>query len=92
MATTTFEHRIGDWLRQRRGQVDGVQVTVTEQQSMTIPADVQCLQVVSGGAWISYHGRDIILRPGDVFEFDGSRYPAVVTALNHRPVTLLLGN
>ncbi|MFN8417631.1 MAG: hypothetical protein U0528_00045 [Anaerolineae bacterium] len=48
--------------------------------SLQIKLGQEVVRVVSGCAWISYEGKDIVLTAGDQQQFERGRFNAVITA------------
>ena len=46
----------------------------------------QILRVVSGTAWVSMNGEDIILQPGEELNLSNCRHDAVVSATGNEPL------
>jgi hypothetical protein len=65
-------------------------LTVTENQHYTLSREVTSIRVLSGAAWISHLGKDIVLERGRTLELQPQRDIAIVTSLNHKPVELEL--
>ena len=53
---------------------------------LRIPRDRQHLHVLSGTAWISVAGRDIVVSHGSCAKLVRSRYPALVSGLGGQPL------
>lgn len=68
----------------------GPQVTVTEEDAYFLPDEMTTVEVVSGKAWISYNGQDMVLGPGGRIVFPQQRPSVIITALELRPVTVRL--
>ena len=52
-----------------------------------VPHGYRCLQVSSGKAWISYKGRDHLLKAGDELCFDRHSEEAVISSTGKAPLT-----
>ncbi len=48
----------------------------------------QVLRVVSGHAWITMDGKDIVLKRGDELTLNQGTHPAVISAAGLRPVVV----
>ncbi|MBZ0287922.1 MAG: DUF2917 domain-containing protein [Anaerolineae bacterium] len=46
----------------------------------------QVLRIVSGSAWVSMEGEDIVLNPGDELKLSHGRHEAVVSPVGHEPL------
>jgi hypothetical protein len=46
----------------------------------------QVLRVVSGTAWVSMDGEDVILKPGEEIKLSHGRYSAVVSSADDEPL------
>jgi hypothetical protein len=55
---------------------------------LRIPRNKQRLHVLSGTAWISASGRDIVASPGSCVKIGRPRHPALVSALGGGPLLL----
>ena len=55
-----------------------------------VPHGYRCLQVSSGKAWISYKGRDHLLKAGDELCFDRHSEEAVISSTGKAPLTFLI--
>jgi hypothetical protein len=53
---------------------------------LRIPRDRQHLHVLSGTAWISAAGRDMVAAPGSCAKLGRTRHPALVSALGIQPL------
>ncbi|MGA2612055.1 MAG: hypothetical protein ABSG38_01205 [Spirochaetia bacterium] len=53
---------------------------------LRVPRDRQHLHVLSGTAWISAAGRDIVAPLGSCVKLVRSRYPALVSGLGGQPL------
>ena len=65
-------------------------LTVKENQHYTVSNPITSIRVLSGSAWISYLGQDIVLKRDETLEIEPHRDIAVVTSLGHKPVELEL--
>jgi hypothetical protein len=65
-------------------------MTIHENQHFTLPNKVTSIRVRSGKAWISYLGKDIVLKAGETLEIESGRDIAIVTSLGYKPVELQL--
>jgi hypothetical protein len=64
-------------------------VTVNEKQSYTLPREVTSIRVLSGTAWISHLGDNILLYRGQTMQFK-PEHLVVITSAGFRPVQLEL--
>ncbi|MGO8949619.1 MAG: hypothetical protein ACLQUY_18605 [Ktedonobacterales bacterium] len=48
----------------------------------------QTIHVVSGCAWITWEGEDVLLMTGQEKEFGSSKYPALISAEQHSPLQI----
>ena len=55
---------------------------------LRIPRDSQRLDVLSGTAWITAAGTDVIVPPGSCAKLIRTRNPALVSALGGEPLLL----
>jgi len=46
----------------------------------------QVLRVISGNAWVTMDGEDVVLKPGDELKLSRGRYDAVVSATGDEPL------
>ena len=46
----------------------------------------QVMRVVSGKAWVTMDGKDLILNPGDELKLSHGEYKAVVSTANNEPL------
>ena len=46
----------------------------------------QVLRIVSGTAWISMDGEDIVLKPGEEFKLSHGKYKALVSTATNEPL------
>ena len=46
----------------------------------------QVLRIVSGAAWVTMDGEDIILEPGDEFKLSRGKHKALVSPAGHDPL------
>ena len=46
----------------------------------------QVLRIVSGTAWVSMDGEDIVLNPGDEFKLSHGKHKALVSSANDEPL------
>ena len=46
----------------------------------------QVLRVVSGSAWVTMDGEDVVLKPGDEIKLSRGKYDAVVSATGDGPL------
>ena len=46
----------------------------------------QVLRVVSGNAWVTMDGKDVVLKPGDEFKLSRGKYDAVVSPAGDEPL------
>lgn len=53
---------------------------------LRIPRDKRHLHVLSGTAWITAAGRDMVASPGSCSKLGRIRHPALVSALGVRPL------
>lgn len=53
---------------------------------LRIPRDRQHLHVLSGTAWISVAGKDMVASPGNGAKLVRTQYPALVSALGGQPL------
>ena len=51
----------------------------------------QTLHIVSGAAWVTINGRDVILQSGEDVKLPWGRHPAVISGLRGQPVAYQLG-
>lgn len=51
-----------------------------------VPFKARKVRVLSGKAWLSVAGRDVILRSGDLVDLSPSRYDPLITTLGDSPV------
>jgi|SRR5690606_32876581 hypothetical protein len=65
-------------------------LTVKANEHYTISSPITSIRVLSGSAWISYLGKDIVLKRDETLEIETSRDIAVITSLSHKPVELEL--
>jgi hypothetical protein len=63
---------------------------VNEHQHHTLSNKATSIRILSGIAWISYMGKDIVLKTGDTLKLEPSRDIAILTSLGHKPVELEL--
>lgn len=56
------------------------QFTLAKGRTWQLPQTFDAIKVVDGCIWVSYEGRDKILRAGDQFRFDPRRGSAIVSA------------
>ncbi len=80
------------WRREQAADAShgGQQVTITEEDAYFLPDEISGIEVMSGKAWISYHGRDMVLGQGGRMTFPQQRPNVIITALELRPVTVKL--
>lgn len=69
------------------GQIDidapVLSVAVTSESAYRVPAGAREIRVLSGGAWVSYHGADHVIYHNEALPLDPSdAHEAIVTALN----------
>lgn len=64
-------------------------LTITEKQSYTLPRDVTSIRVLSGTAWVSHLGDNILLYRGQTMRFK-PEHLVVVTSAGFKSVTLEL--
>jgi hypothetical protein len=62
--------------------------TLFQGELLRIPRDSRRLHVLSGTAWISAAGTDVILPPGSCAKLTRTRSPALVSALGGEPLLL----
>lgn len=55
---------------------------------LRIPRESRFLRVLSGTAWISVTGTDVVVPKGDSIKLIGTRNPALVSALGIAPLLL----
>jgi hypothetical protein len=53
-----------------------------------LPAECRGLRVVSGKAWVTFDGRDIVMNRGERTVLGEHGHPALVSALGRKPVIL----
>jgi len=53
---------------------------------LRIPRMRQRLHVLSGTAWVSTDGRDMVASPGGCMDLAGARYPALVSGVGGEPL------
>ena len=46
----------------------------------------QVLRVISGSAWVTMDGEDVVLKPGDEFKLSRGKYDAVVSPTGDEPL------
>jgi len=63
-------------------------INLTENQHLTLSHKVNFVRVLNGSAWISYQGKDIVLKSGEMLELEPGRDITIVSALGHKPVEL----
>ncbi len=68
----------------------GQRVTITEEDAYFLPDEITRIEVISGRAWISYNGQDMVLGQGGRMTFPQPRPNVIITALELRPVTVKL--
>jgi hypothetical protein len=54
--------------------------------TQTLSRRVRRVYVITGTAWVSVHGEDIVVNAGGSIVLNRSRYPAVISALQNRPL------
>ncbi len=55
-------------------------------QSLKLPQQVHELQVLSGSAWLTIAGQDIILNSQQVISIPKNKYGAVISAISQEPL------
>jgi hypothetical protein len=53
---------------------------------LRVPRACASVSVLSGSAWITRGGRDIVLSPGEARVFDAAREPVIISALGAVPL------
>jgi hypothetical protein len=67
-----------------------LRIVVYRGEIARLPAGGRALRAVSGKAWITYAGRDIILAPGEAAALAAGEDIALVSALGRNPLVLEL--
>lgn len=55
-------------------------------QSLRLPQPVHKLQVLSGSAWLTIAGQDIIINPQQIISIPKDKYGAVISAISQEPL------
>jgi hypothetical protein len=55
-------------------------------EALRVPRACASVSVLSGSAWITLGGRDIVLSPGEARTFDAAREKVIVSALGAVPL------
>ncbi len=63
-------------------------VTLQKGEVHRLPSSCRAIWVVSGRAWITHSGEDIVLDKGEHTTFDQHRDPVVVTSTGQMPLVL----
>jgi hypothetical protein len=63
-------------------------VTVRQGEVYTLPASCRDVWVVSGCAWLTHSGEDIVLNQGEHTSFIRRKDPVVITSTSKVPLTL----
>lgn len=63
-------------------------LTLEKGQIVRVPSACQEIHVVSGVAWITFAGEDLILQAGEKTFFPSNKASAVLSALGNMPVIL----
>ena len=76
------------WLRGVLGAVKPNPVQVNPGDAYRLNNTPQVIRVVSGSAWISYDGKDVVLRKGRNMYLPKIAFPAVLSPIGEVPVLL----
>ncbi|HLP89526.1 MAG TPA: hypothetical protein VK184_13160 [Nostocaceae cyanobacterium] len=60
--------------------------TLQHNQSLRLPQQLHELQILSGSAWLTIAGQDIILNSQQVLSIPKSKYGAVISAISEEPL------
>jgi hypothetical protein len=63
-------------------------ISLKKNQHLTLSRKANFVRVLSGSAWISYLGKDIVLKQHDMLELKPGRDIAIVTPLGQKSVEL----
>ena len=79
--------------KQTKSWLQGVWQTVVPNTIQVNPGDVhrldtaaQVVRIVSGSAWITYNGQDMVLRKGRNVYLPPTSMPSLMSAIGHNPV------
>jgi hypothetical protein len=68
-----------------------LRLTLVRGELLKLPDSARSLAVLSGAAWISHEGRDLVLRAGEGLSFErGSGPPALLSALGEEALFIRL--
>jgi hypothetical protein len=64
--------------------------TLQHNQSLRLPQQLQELQILSGAAWLTFAGQDIILNSQQILSIPKTKYGAVISAISQEPLVFEL--
>jgi hypothetical protein len=64
----------------RSSETGSLRLILLRTEALRVPKSIKLLRVLSGTAWISMDGRDVIVLAGAAAETKGLKTPAVVSA------------
>lgn len=76
------------WFQSNLDALVPVRLTLAQGETFRIPVACQELQVLSGVAWISVAGKDLILSAGETVSLEANNDIAVLSALGEEPLWL----
>ncbi len=68
------------WREEGASEAAALRLVLLRTEALSVPERIKRLRVLSGNAWISLDGRDLILAAGNTFELPALKRPAVVSA------------
>ncbi len=69
------------WREKSASGVAVLRLVLLRSEALNVPERIKRLRVLSGNAWISFDGRDLILTAGKSFELPSLKRLAVVSAV-----------
>ncbi|BAZ36646.1 hypothetical protein NIES4101_25650 (plasmid) [Calothrix sp. NIES-4101] len=82
--------KLSNMLRSRQNLLCPIVITLNQNQSFRIPQLVNELQVLSGCAWITVAGQDIILTHQQMASIPHSRDGAIISSISQEPLVFEL--
>lgn len=65
-----------------------LKMVVPAGQTIRLPETIQQIAVVSGNAWVTMSGKDIVLAPGDSLSVENRLYPVILSAESRSALTI----
>jgi hypothetical protein len=82
--------KLSNMLKPRQNVALPILITLKQNQSLRIPQLIDEVQVLSGGAWITVAGQDIILTNQEMTSIPHSKDGAIISPISQEPLVFEL--